>query len=286
MGYALREAIANFRRLWRVDLIAIGVIIVSCFLLGTFYLLTITMYRVIREAESRMMEIEVYVKDNVDQSDVMALIETLRTLPMVRSVEQIDKDRAAEEFRKEFGSDLLDALSTNPLPSSLRIHLKEGKHTLDRMEEMMTFLQGRPGIDEVVYQREWARKLSHLVSMAVIIDLSLCLIVVLASVFVVYSVVRLSILHRHPAIEVMRLIGATEGFIRRPFVIDGTLYGLIGGGLAGLLIYAGVRHFQATFPEWRIESIDRALFLSPAVGVALTTISSWFSARKVLSDVE
>ncbi|MBI4531962.1 MAG: hypothetical protein HY709_10645, partial [Candidatus Latescibacteria bacterium] len=88
MGYALREAWANFRRLWRVDLIAIGVVIVSCFLLGTFYLLTITMYRVIREAESRMMEIEVYVKDNVDQSDVIALIKALRTLPMIHSVEQ------------------------------------------------------------------------------------------------------------------------------------------------------------------------------------------------------
>lgn len=286
MGYVLREALANFRRLWRIDLLAIGVIVVSCFLVGTFYLLTANLLLVARNAQSRLMEMEVYLSDDMSEDTMSSLAQSIKAHPAVGDVEVIDKARAAAEFSREFGPGLVDALSTNPLPPSIRLHLRTDPQIATRADEVAAFLKGKSGVDEVVYQKEWSARLSHLVSLSMVVDLSLFLVVALSSVLVVYSAVRLSILHRRPAVEVMRLIGATEGLIRRPFVVGGLLYGGIGGFLAAAMLYVCIAYFRSAFPEWSVAYVQPALWLSGAAGICLAAVSSWFSARKVLARVE
>ena len=244
MGYALREALSSLRRTGAGVLISVGTIALSLFILGLFLLVTFNLYGAIEHLRTRV-EVEIYLKDGAPARQIAALKETVGAMPEVQDVRYVDKEMAASEFRSAFGEDLLEAVPQNPLPASLRVRLTEAHRTSDGAGRVARVAQGAPIVEEVAYGETWVRKLDRLILIFFAIDLVVGIAITSATLFVVANTVKLTVLARRESIEIMRLVGATDAFIRRPFFLEGLLQGLSGGLLAGIGVY--VLHRIALF---------------------------------------
>jgi cell division transport system permease protein len=165
----------------------------------------------------------------------------LREHPAVRDVRFLTSDQALANFREELDEReyLLQALQTNPLPYTFEVALFDDCKTTERIEEISGLVGGLAGVEEVKYGREWVGRLNQVIFLVVICDLVLGVIVALSSLVVVSNTVKLTLIARREMIELMKMVGATIGVIRRPFVIEGILKGglasLVAGGLLILL---------------------------------------------------
>jgi cell division transport system permease protein len=162
----------------------------------------------------------------------------------VETVEFISKERAAQVFREEFGSDVFDILEDNPLPSSFRIKLAKEFRALDEIEQVVKQLQELSGVDDVVYRGNVIQALDKYTRYANIINIVFLVFVFLGSLFMVSNTTRLIINAKKNIIDAMRLVGATRLFLRMPFLIEGVIQGLLGGIIAMLLLYAFVNIFD------------------------------------------
>jgi cell division transport system permease protein len=178
--------------------------------------------------------------DHVSESDIGLLQNSLEGMAGVAEVQYVSKDEAWQEFRAELGDDeLLEAVDTNPLPGSFRILLTEQAKAASEMETMVGQIAQFPGIEEVQYGAEWVQRLDDLTVTMTIANLLIGLVVSLCVVFVISNTIRLTVLARRDLIEIMKLVGATENFIRAPFLLEGIAQGLAAGILALLLIFFG-----------------------------------------------
>jgi cell division transport system permease protein len=156
----------------------------------------------------------------------------------------VSKDDALKEFTAQLGedSDLLDVLDENPLPASLRIRLLEEAQTSERLALLAAWLREIPGVEEVRYGDQWVERLERYVKAFLVLDVVLGALVVASALFVVGNTVRLTVMTRERSIEVMRLVGATDWFIRVPFVVEGALQGAVAAGLAMAVLWAVQRY--------------------------------------------
>lgn len=242
MGYLVREVLRSLRWGGRATLVAVSTTCTALIVLGLFLAGTLALYRTSRRLMSKV-QVEVYLKDGVSPRHVAELKKAIASMPGVAKVFYVDKDSAAEEFRRTFGAELLSLLPENPLPASLRIRLKPGPYVVARARELAGRISKMKGVEAVNYGRGWTETMERWLWIALGLDLLVSLAVGLAVVSAVAGTVRLTVWARREVVEVMRLVGATDGFIRRPFVLEGIVKGLAGGASAALILTAGYRAF-------------------------------------------
>lgn len=247
MGYLVREVLRSLRWGGRATLIAVSTTCTALIVLGLFLAGTLALYRTSRRLMSKV-HVEVYLKDGVSRRHVAKLKRTIARMPGVARVSYIDKDSAAAEFRRTFGAELLSLLPENPLPASLRIRLKPGPYVGARAKELAGRISKMRGVEAVNYGGGWTETMERWLWMALGLDLLVSLAVGLGVVSAVAGTVRLTVWARRDVIEVMRLVGATDGFIRRPFVLEGIIKGLSGGASAALILTAGYKTFGHLVP--------------------------------------
>lgn len=224
----------------------------SLLLLGTFILVTINLYGFIREIRARV-ELRVYLSDETDDRTVERLKDTLEGIEGVLRVDYVDKEGAAAEFQAEFGDSLLDALSWNPLPRSLRVEMQENFRTSGYLQEIAERIDGEEGVEEVDYAREWLDRLDRGVWILIVVDMLLTAVLSAGCVSAAFNAVGLMMLTRREAIEIMRLVGATRGFILRPFLLEGVLQGTAGGAIAALCVYGTSRWVVALLADLSLQ---------------------------------
>lgn len=248
--FTLREGFLNLRRSPMLSLSAVAVMALSLFVLGIFLLITVNLRGAIQAVQSQV-ELAVFLGEDVRDGELQAIDRFLREHPGVRDVRFLTRDEALANFRAELDRKeyLLEALETNPLPDTFEVELFDDWKTTDRISQLASLLEGMNGVDEVKWGKEWVGRLNRIIVVLVLVDLFLGVVVALSSMVVVANTVKLTLIARKEMIELMKMVGATIGVIRRPFVIEGVLQGGAAATLATVLLAVLTSFLGGRVPE-------------------------------------
>ncbi|MEX2583349.1 MAG: permease-like cell division protein FtsX [Gemmatimonadota bacterium] len=252
MPYALREALAAYRRAPLLVVISIVAVSLSLFVIGLFALTAFNIRSALQAVEERV-EIVAYLRDGTTIEQVRAAEAEIRTLPEVLEVRYVSKTEALgtavqelPEFREVF-----TGLDVNPLPASFEIRLQPGYRAPETVSVLAQQLLSYPFIEEAQFGREWVSRIMSLQRIAAGATVMIGGAFGLVAGIIIATAVRIAVFARRDEIEIMRLVGATNGFIRRPFLIEGLLAGFAGGIVAVALTFAAHRFVSAALIEIR-----------------------------------
>lgn len=262
LRYFAREAVWNLLRSWRVSLLAVLTIAVSLLLGGTFLLASHNLAGSVASWRGQM-RVVVYLRADAPPGDLARLAAEAREGRGVQSVEQVTAEAAKERFRSTFPSlaDLVEG-SGEPLPASLEVVLRRGGAPAGEIEAWLAAWRRRPEVAMVDDDREWLSEVETAVAVVRVAGLVLGGILLGAAIFTIASIIRLTAYLHHEEIAIMRLVGATEFFIRGPFYVEGLIQGLLGGALAGGGLFAGYQLVHARSHSL-LANLLAAEFLSP-----------------------
>ena len=288
LPYFIREGFANFGRAKFAAFASTSAITVALVLVGIFGIVGYEAQVVSNMLRKQSGEMEVFVEDGASTNDQEALHARIRTMPGVAGAEYISHEEAAEVFRQEFGEEA--SLFDDPtfLPSSIRIEVAPTYANPDSMSRMASAIEGWRSVDEVVFNRDLLVRVAQNRRLISAIGIVLGVVVVLASVFLVANTIRLTIYARRLLIRTMKLVGATDRFVRRPFLVEGLLQGFIGGGAASGIVWGLYRLFllqmdQGAVPFFLQLSLVGGLV---AAGMILGWLGSYFAARRFIQNIE
>lgn len=236
MGYILREGFSGFKRTKLSSTISILTISISLLLLGTFAIIFANMHE-LADALKREVQIEVFLRDDISEAQRNRMNERIRAHTGVDNVTYISKDDAANIFKEEFGEDIFSVLDFNPLPASFRISLQpEYVHT-DSVAAIAAFAEGLEGTESVQYRQTLLTMLTDRIQTVIAVSIGIGILLAVSAIFLVSNTIRLTIYAKRKLIQTMKLVGATKGFIRKPFLLEGFVQGVCGGIAAILFIY-------------------------------------------------
>ena len=234
--FLFKEAIRSLLRLKKLNLIALGAMSMSLMALGLVLLLNIGIFKLTNFVEKKV-EVVAFLKDKFDENKLKSFLGSLRKHPLVEKVEYISKQQAYRDFSKDKSvKHFLDVLGSNPLPASIKIRLLN--NTPRNVKFFVSWLNNFYGIAEVNYgggEADRLLKVLQFIRLAIII---LTVSLILAAIIIIANIISLMVFARQSEIELMRIIGATNNFIRGPFLIWGMLQGALSGLLASSFIYA------------------------------------------------
>jgi cell division transport system permease protein len=235
--FTLREGMLNVRRAPLMSLTSVCVMGLTLFVLGIFLLITVNLRAAI-VAVQKQVEIVVFLDEDIRDSELQSLDRFLREHPAVRDVRFLTRDEALSRFRQELNEReyLLEAMETNPLPDTFEVALFDDWKGTSQLEELTQGIGGMAGVEEVKYGREWVDRLNRVIFLVVVCNLVLGVIVALSSMVVVANTVKLTLIARREMIDLLKMVGATVGVIRRPFVIEGVIKGTTASVLAAAML--------------------------------------------------
>ncbi len=230
--------------------------------------------------------IQIILNEGVKEVDVQRLAKTLDASDFVKSTEFITKDEAAKRLQKDLGEDFINFLGYNPLLASINVHLKAAYANVDSIAWIEKGLLSSKLVKEVVYQKSLVALINENVQKISLVILIFSGLLMIIAIALINNTIRLSIYSKRFIIKTMQLVGATQSFIRRPFVIKGVKHGIY-GALIAILMLIGVLYFaQKQLPELRElqdEKMLTTLFaLVIIIGIIISWISTSMSVRKYL----
>lgn len=283
--YAFREAIAGFKRAPVLTGLSSAMVGLALYVVGLFGLATYNLRLALTSVEERV-EIAVYLRDDARQSEIDLALTELAAIPEVRSVRFISKRDALERARADlpdFG-ELFADLEVNPLPQSLEVELRPGSRDPEVVERVSEAASAYPFVEEVRYGREWVDKLFTLRRIGAATTAVLGSAFAVVAALIIGTALRIAVFARRDEIYIMRLVGAKGSFIRRPFLIEGAMAGLLGGLLAWALTYATYRGvYSYLFEVAWLPSAWIALGL--LVGGVFGAVSSGLAIQRHLKEI-
>lgn len=260
--YFFREACLSLVRSWKVSLLAILTITMSLFLGGVFLLVTSNLESVISQwsAESKVV---VYLEIGANEEAKSRLEESLRGAPWVQGIERVSATLAQQRFREAFPSlgDLLEGWGEEPLPASLEVGLDLTKIEDSTFDSWIGEIRSETAVSMVDDDRDWLEQLSAVVFIIRGLGMVLGAILLGTAIFTISSVIRLTAYLYRDEIAVMRLVGATEFFIRGPFYMEGLIQGLTGGLLAISALFGAYQFVLEKSSSSLLASVMNADFL-------------------------
>jgi cell division transport system permease protein len=249
LRYFAQEACLNLLRSWRVSSLAVLTIAVSLVLGGSFLVASRNLAGSVASWRGQL-RVVIYLKPGTLAADLERLAAEARGAPWVAAVETVSPAVARQRFRETFPSlaDLVeggDRESAEPLPASLEVVLRRGQAAPSGMDAWLDGWRRRREVAMVDDDRDWLGQVETAVAVVRVVGLVLGGILLGAAIFTIASIIRLTAYLHHEEIAIMRLVGATEFFIRGPFYVEGLIQGLLGGGMAAAALYAGYRVVQA-----------------------------------------
>jgi cell division transport system permease protein len=283
--YALREAWAALRRAPLLTALSAAMVALALFVVGLFGVATWNLQQALSRIEDRV-EVVAYVRDDARQDEVTLAETELLRMPEVRDVRYISKEEALISARQDLPEfeDLFMELEVNPLPASLEIELEEGFRTPDAVARVAELAAVYPFIEDVRYGQEWVDRLFLLQRIGAITTGVLGTAFAVVAALIIGTAIRIALFARREEIYVMRLVGATRGFIRRPFLLEGAFTGVVGGLLAVALTYASfLAVSRLIFP---LEWIPLSWMLAGVgAGVVFGLIASALAVRRHLREI-
>lgn len=259
---SIGRAATNLRQSWLISSITIGIISICLFLVGGYLLITYNLQGVF-EAWKDQVLITVYLRDGFPEDDILLLQDRLSSLPEVHAVTYTSKEKALEEFGAMLGEDrfLIEGLDRNPLPASLQMTPKEPYRNLEGVRTILAAIGDDPLVQDIQYGQDWLDRLDKLFYLLDFGALVLGLTLSLAAVFIISNTIKITVMARRDELEIMRFVGATEGFIRLPFLVEGVIQGMAGalislGLLGGVHLLVSTRSDQPLLKMLNLDSLS------------------------------
>jgi cell division transport system permease protein len=268
----VREAVANIRLNRTTTIIAVATTAFTLACFGVFLLLYLNLRSMATSLQSDF-KVVVYVKDGTPTPGVSELQGLLKADPGVQALLYVSKEQALADFRAQFPeeSHLLQGLGENPLPASFVVTLAPSYRSPDAVRRWAERLKSTPGVEQVQYSRDWIDNLTTIVGYLELAAVGIGTVLSAASVTIIASTIRLTLYARREEIEIMRLIGATAGFIKIPYLIEGAMLGAMGSAVSLVMLKGGFELFKARLGmPGRFLGIDSGVhFFSGQVAVAI-----------------
>ena len=238
MSLVVRETALAFRRAPLLSALSVTTIAFSLFVLGLFGLVTVNIRHTIGDVAERV-EVVAYLRRGTPIETVTMAAQDIEAFPEVESVSHITEAQALARARRDLREfqDIFQDLETNPLPASLEVRLKPRFRDARSAAAVADRLRGFAFVDDVRYGRDWIEKLARLRNIAGAVGVVVGAAIAIVAIIIIGTTIRMAVLQRSREIAIMRLVGATDGFIRRPFLLEGLLKGLLGGVVALGLSY-------------------------------------------------
>lgn len=275
--YVIREGTAGFKRAKLAVSTSIFSLFIAVLLLGILGRIS---YNVYTQAMSlKEIQIEVFLFDMNEDStnEVRSQIENDE---LVTNVVYISKDSASVIAAKELGAGVTELIELNFLPASFKVDVNADSGS-DLVESLASRIQNLRGVDEVEYNKALLQALESNLSLFSLIGGGLGILILLAAVVLVYNTIRLTIYAKKDLIRAMKLVGATNGFIRSPFIVEGIIQGFIGGFFAVLSVYAIFEFLVPIYvPDIGLVAwpFGRWYFLVGAM-IGLAVLMGWWGSR-------
>lgn len=233
LRYFIGRTLRNVRQSPFLFSATVMTVAVSLAMVALFALLVLNLQRV-GSGWGQEIQIAAYFDKLPSQTQRLEWQALLSKRPEVETVEYIDKHEAYEQFSRQLGDEksLLEGIKPDVLPASLQVRLRESYRSTNAVMNLALYMRKELKMPEVHYGREWVERFETAVTVVRLVALLLGTILVLTALFIVGNTIRLTLYSRRQELEIMSLVGATPLFIRTPFLIEGALQGLIGGGLA------------------------------------------------------
>ncbi len=273
LAYFCSEGLRGLVRSWRISMVAVLTLSISLFLCGVFLLITQNLSRAV-ESWREEVRVVVFLDSEAQTEDVVATLQgNLLTRPWVHGVETVDPDLAVRRFEESFPSlsGVVEGWQTSPFPTSLEVIVDAEVVDQSGFEEWLDQLRAQAGVEMVDGDQQWLSELAAFLRLMTGAGLGLGILFLAAAAVTGASILRLvAHLHREE-IAIMRLVGATEFFVRGPFYVEGAVQGLAGGAVAVLVLRMLVEAFRRGEGMLWAEMVF-ATPLAPATASALVLV--------------
>ena len=278
----LREAMVTFQRTPLLSALSVTTIAFSLFALGLFGLVALNIREALERLEDRV-EIRAFVTDGTPAEDVVRAAADVSAYPEVLSAQVVTQEQALKRAQSELG-EFKDVFEGAVLPGSIDLRLKPGMRDPATVKRVSSRVKAFPFIDDIRYGEEWIEKLYRLRNIAGIAGLALGLAFAVVSVIIIGATIRMAVLARAREISIMRLVGATDAYIRRPFLVEGFAKGILGGLFALVMTWIS----QALINKYVIHTIFfdarvalLGLLFGALIGLAGSAVSVGRHLRRV-----
>jgi cell division transport system permease protein len=232
------------------------------------------------------IQVQLFLNEEVKEADVMRMKKELDAETFTKSTHYISKDAAAAQLSEELGEDFLDFLGFNPVQAVVELRLQAAYAQPDSIETLVAEIEARPEIAEVVYSPNLIRQINENVNKIGLFLLGFSTLLLLVAIALINNTIRLTIYSKRFTIRSMQLVGATSGFIQRPFIWSGMVQGLLASFIAILLILGVLYAVRSEIPEF-FELNDLIMFvklfgLVALLGMIISGLSTLFAVRRYL----
>jgi len=279
----LRETMNALRRAPLLGLLSVTTIAFSLFAFGLFGLVALNIRDALSKVEERV-EIRAFVTEGTPVEAVAAAASDVDHFPEVQSAEVVTQEEALERAKRELG-EFKGVFEAEFLPASIEVHLKPGYRDPVTVGRVADRIKAYDFVDDVRYGEEWISQLYKLRNIAGVTGIALGLAFATVAVIIIGATIRMAVLARAREISIMRLVGATDGYVRRPFLLEGALKGVTGGGMALALTWLAMQlieqylHFETAFFD------RRTAILGVAFGALIGLAGSAFAVGRHLRRV-
>jgi cell division transport system permease protein len=280
VGLALRYSMQGNR--WTPNLFALINITLVLFFLGIFAMIALSFDLIIRTAKEQQ-EMKVILSDATTEAEARFLLDRLKNEPYAKEIRYVTKQGALKEFQYA-GEDFLDAMDgINPLPASLNLRLKDDFQTSEEIMRISRDLLKNREVQEVDFPIKLIEQANENRTIIYQIAAVVGIVLVLIAYFLIHNTIRLSIYGRRLVIRSMQLIGATRGFIMRPYLGIGLAQGFFGGVLAVALIHGMLSYLSANYLNLDILTESSTLLVLYASLITFGTLLGFFSSWMAVS---
>lgn len=288
LEYFIKETVGSIRHNGLMSLASVSTVALTLLILGMFLIMVLNLNHMAAALESQV-QISVYLQDNLSEQEIAAVKQQISQIPGLKKVEYVPKDQALQRFREQLGEQqtiLNDLGEENPLPNGFDVIVEQP----DQVRGVAQAVSNIKGVEKLRYEKEIVERLFTITRMIRTVGLIIIVFLALAAMFIISNTIRLTVFARRREIGIMKYVGATDWFIRWPFLLEGMMLGFLGALIAVLLlakfysvfigyVTASIA-FMPILPSYPIV-IYLGVFLL-GVGMAIGALGSTISLRRFL----
>ena len=236
--YFFKQAFSNILNNRMIHFIGLGTMVVSMLIFAAFLMLFVNLNTWIY-GWGQSLSMSVYLKDGIDEAKKNKIAIAIGEFPCLTIKHFVPKEKALEDLKEALGSEfgILEGLTRNPLPASFELEIKQIESPQTDPQRLKTMLEGIDGVEEVQYSEDWLKQSKGLMDMVSFAGMILGGLLCTCIIFIVTNTIRLTIYSRKHEIEIKKLVGATDWFVKAPFLLEGIIQGILSGILAILIMF-------------------------------------------------
>ncbi|MDR3224826.1 MAG: permease-like cell division protein FtsX [Clostridiales Family XIII bacterium] len=287
----IRQTFSQIIRNMNMTVASLFSITAILLILGIFFIILVNINNISDSVKENFGKVQIHLLEEVDEAKAQQMMETFIPMDGVESVVYMTKTEAMENFKKKWGDDkdLLEKLPINPLPNAIIVNISD----IEKAEAVVKKAEGMVGVDKINYAQNTVDKLIKISNYIQLGALILIAALLAISIVVVSNTIKLTVLAREREITIMKYVGATNWFIRGPFLLEGIIIGLISSGISGGIIAAIYHQVVDTFnvdffllmsTSFVEESflVKNLILIYVAIGVSIGACGSIISMRRFL----